>query len=106
MTLTTTPLGERLLVTLEARRLDAAAAPDFKAGMIALIDRGATAVVLDLGKVEFMDSSGLGALVGVLKHLGRSGSLELARLTGGVEKVFALTRMNSVFRIHTDLPAA
>ncbi len=60
----------------------------------------ATRVVLDLSSVGFLDSSGLGAVVAVMKALGPVRRLELSGLTPTVEKVFRLTRMDSVFIIH------
>ncbi len=50
------------------------------------------------------NSSGLGAVVAVRKFLGPDRVLELAGLTPAVEKVFRLTRMDSVFVIHPELP--
>jgi anti-sigma B factor antagonist len=80
-------------------RIDAARAPDFKAEVICLIEEGRQAIVLDLSGVDFIDSSGLGALVGCLKRLGQRGDLALAGAKKPVEKVLALTRMDKVFRI-------
>jgi anti-sigma B factor antagonist len=60
---------------------------------------------MDLASVTFMDSSGLGAMVAALKSLdGRR--LELCGLTGAVDKVFTLTRMDKVFVIHVDADQA
>jgi anti-sigma B factor antagonist len=56
--------------------------------------------------VNFLDSSGLGAVVAVMKLLMPARKLELAGLTATVEKVFRLTRMDSVFTIHTVVPGA
>jgi anti-sigma B factor antagonist len=53
--------------------------------------------------VHFLDSSGLGAVVGVMKLLAPERRLELAGLTPTVAKVFRLTRMDSVFTIHPAL---
>jgi anti-sigma B factor antagonist len=61
-------------------------------------------VVLDMSNVGFLDSSGLGAVVSVMKALGPVRRLELSGLTATVEKVFRLTRMDSVFIIHKSLP--
>jgi anti-sigma B factor antagonist len=63
-------------------------------------------VVLDLSSVNFLDSSGLGAVVAVMKLLLPGRKLELAGLTPTVEKVFRLTRMDSVFIIHPAVPGA
>jgi anti-sigma B factor antagonist len=61
-------------------------------------------VILDLAQVDFLDSSGLGAVVAVMKVLGPTRKLELAGLTPTVEKVFRLTRMDQVFTIHASAP--
>lgn len=97
-------LGERTVVTVGADRLDAAVAEEFKARMIALAEAGSRRIVLDLSPVRFIDSSGLGAVVGVYKFVERRGSLELACPSPPVQKVFNLTRMNRVFVIHDSLP--
>ena len=60
-------------------------------------------VIMDLTAVNFLDSSGLGAIVAVMKLLAPARRLELAGLTPAVEKVFRLTRMVSVFTIHPDV---
>ena len=62
--------------------------------------------MLDLGKVDFIDSSGLGAIVAAMKQLGAQHRLELSDLNENVDKVFRLTRMDTVFRIHTSVGEA
>ena len=74
--------------------------------MLELTENPKQRVVLDLSKVEFLDSSGLGAVVGSMKQLGRSRHLDLAGLTPTVDKVFRITRMNRVFRIYESVEAA
>jgi len=97
-------LGERTLVTVDADRLDAAVADEFKRRVIDLAEAGKQRIVLDLSPVKFIDSSGLGAVVGVFKFVERCGSLELACPSPPVQKVFNLTRMNRIFVIHESLP--
>jgi len=63
-------------------------------------------VVLDLARVKFLDSSGLGAIVAVRKLLGPDRVMELSSLTPTVEKVFRLTRMDTIFTIHPTHEAA
>lgn len=87
------------IVTVPGPHLDAAAADEFKSGLCAIIDGGARSIVLDLSLVEFMDSSGLGAIVACYKHLGTSGSMDLACPQVQVMKVLRLTRMNAIFTI-------
>ena len=94
------------VVHVEETRIDASVAIQFKDQFRNLTDGCNADVVLDLSSVEFLDSSGLGAVVAVRKLLGSGASLELAGLTPAVDKVMTLTRMNSVFPIHRDLDAA
>ena len=88
-----------LVVTVMDRRIDAAVAVRFKDKMQELTEIASDRVILDLSQVEFLDSSGLGAVVGSMKNLGRERKLDLAALTPTVEKVFRITRMDRVFRL-------
>ena len=102
MKLETEQHGSITIVKLCEVRLDAALSVQFKEGMREVVDAGATDIVLDLGSVTFMDSSGLGAIVSVMKYIGREKTFRLAALTAAVDKVFKLTRMDSVFGILTS----
>lgn len=93
------------IVHVREGRIDAACAIDFKEAMREQLEGLDRRVMLDLTQVGFIDSSGLGAVVAVRKMLGPDRVLELAGLTPAVEKVFRLTRMDSVFPIHPQLPA-
>ena len=93
-----------LLVEVMEERIDAAGAIQFKDSMRELAARGNGRVMLDMSRVAFLDSSGLGAVVAVMKLLGPDRKLDLAGLTPTVEKVFRLTRMDSVFVIHPAVP--
>lgn len=96
--------GDMLVVRAMEPRIDAAVAIQFKDRMRDLLAAAPARVVLDLSQVQFLDSSGLGAVVAVMKHLGPGRRLELAGLTPTVQKVFRLTRMDSVFTIHPEVP--
>lgn len=87
-------------------RIDAAVALAFKDGMRATTNDGPETIVLDLRKVDFIDSSGLGAIVATMKHLAPSRKLVLAGLSPAVDKVFKLTRMDSVFSVFSSLDEA
>lgn len=87
-------------------RIDAATAIQFKERMRDATKEGPSRIVLDLSRVQFLDSSGLGAIVAVKKLLGPDRALELSSLTPTVEKVFRLTRMDSIFTIHPSLEVA
>ena len=97
--------GEYLVVTVNATRIDASAALEFKDSMSA-IDESNSKILLNLDQVEFIDSSGLGAVVSVMKHLGEGRKMDLCALTPIAEKVFRLTRIDSIFSIYAILEQA
>lgn len=96
--------GGVLVVRIDESRIDAAGAIAFKESMRTATEKAQTRVILDLSRVEFLDSSGLGAVVSVMKQLGEGCRLELSGLQPAVEKVFRLTRMDQIFTIHPELP--
>ena len=98
--------GDFQVVRVCEPRIDAAVAIRFKDAMREATGNGAPHVVLDLSAVDFVDSSGLGAIVAAMKQLGSTRRLDLAGLTPTVERVFRLTRMDSVFTIHDSLADA
>lgn len=106
MQLDTARNADLMVVSVREDRMDAAVAIDFKDNMRDLTADAPARVVLDLGQVRFLDSSGLGAVIGAMKQLGSHRRLELAALNPAVEKVFRLTRMDSIFVIHADLATA
>ena len=65
-----------------------------------LIDNGATRVVIDCGQMDFIDSSGLGVLVGALKRVReKDGELVLRALNPSPKKVFEITGLTKLFVI-------
>ncbi len=106
MQLESRDLDTTRLITAGGDRLDAAAAIRFKDEMRNLTHDGPARIVLDMSAVSFMDSSGLGAVVGAMKQLNPDQVLELAGLTPTVMRVFSLTRMDTVFTIHPDVQTA
>jgi anti-sigma B factor antagonist len=93
-------VGPDLLVRVFDDRIDAAAAVQFRDAMRAATEAGHARVVLDLARVNFVDSSGLGAIIAVMKHLGGDRTLELAGLQPAVAKVFRLTRLDEIVKVH------
>jgi anti-sigma B factor antagonist len=95
-----------LIVRVDEDRIDAAVAIQFKDRMRELAAGGEGPVILDLSRVNFVDSSGLGAIVAVMKFLAPARRLDLAALAPNVGRVFRLTRMDGVFRILAEAPPA
>ncbi|WP_417271985.1 STAS domain-containing protein [Celeribacter halophilus] len=106
MQLTHQDLGGLRVVRVDETRIDAACAIQFKDAMRALSDSGPARIILDMKRVEFLDSSGLGAVVAALKAIRHGQSLDLAALHPTVMRVFHLTRMDTVFTIHPDVTTA
>ncbi|WP_127113612.1 STAS domain-containing protein [Shimia sediminis] len=92
-----------LVVTVNESRIDAAVAIQFKDKMRESTEEAGDRVVLNLAQVSFIDSSGLGAIVAAMKQLGKDRRLDLAGLNEDVDRVFRLTRMDTVFKIHQSL---
>jgi len=95
-----------IVVRCLAERLDALVALKFKDGIHSMATGPGKRIVLDMSEIKFLDSSGLGAIVAVYKLLGPDWGLDLAGLTDAVARVFKLTRMDSVFRIFSDVQTA
>ncbi|MGH1331584.1 MAG: STAS domain-containing protein [Paracoccaceae bacterium] len=106
MNLETEHFSDALLISVKESRIDAAVAIQFKDSVRALTEGAPDRVILDMTAVEFLDSSGLGAVVAAMKLLGADRKLELAGLSATVEKVFRLTRLDKVFTIHQDAATA
>jgi anti-sigma B factor antagonist len=105
MNIETDIIGGALIARVEQDKIDAAIAIRFKDRMRELTAEVATdRVILDLSRVAFIDSSGLGAIVSVMKLLAPARKLELAGLTENVAKVLRLTRMDTIFVIHAAAP--
>lgn len=90
------------VIRVNATRIDAPTALQFKEEMRSLTAQAVERFILDLQQVDFIDSSGLGAVVASMKQLQPGQALELAALQPIVDKVFRLTRMDTIFRIHGD----
>lgn len=82
------------------KRVDARLATEFKQQLLDAVNAGHPLIALDLSDVEFIDSSGLGAIVSALKHLGDRGDLVIVGARPAVQNLFRLTRMDKVFRMY------
>jgi anti-sigma B factor antagonist len=61
-------------------------------------------VVLDLGGVEWMNSSGLGLLISALTTMRNAGGeMKLARVTDKIESLLVITKLNSVFETYPSV---
>ncbi|MBF0227190.1 MAG: STAS domain-containing protein [Desulfobacterales bacterium] len=88
-----------LIVTPMEKRIDAYSAKDFKGKMVDWINEGNFHILIDLVNVDFIDSSGLNAIVSSLKTIGKNGDLYLCSINETIMSMFRLTRLNRVFKM-------
>lgn len=75
-------------------------APEIKEVIAKLIEERKYSIVINLEKVSYIDSSGIGALISSLSNLKKyQGGLKIINVAGSVRKVFELTKLTSFFEI-------
>ena len=83
--------------------VDMAVADDVRTRLAMLVDRGRAQLVLDLGRVMYIDSSGLGALVSAMKQArAAGGDIKLCGLASDVRALFEMTRLDKVLSLHAS----
>jgi anti-anti-sigma factor len=83
------------------------AAPAMREQLHKLVESGSTKIVIDLSATDFIDSSGLGALISGLKVARQAGGdLRIAAPSTQVESVLSLTNLNRVLRSHPSADSA
>lgn len=84
-------LDSRARVTV-AGELDVATAAELRNALSPLIDGGVSLIAVDLAKVEFIDSTGIGVLVGAMKRMqNRGGAIVVEAASPGVRRVLEMT---------------
>ena len=107
MEITQRTIDEKTCVISLDGTLNARSADQVKESFREVAGKGMHQVVLDLGDVRFIDSSGLAALVSGLKTLNEhDGSLKLASLQSHADLLFKLTMFDKVFEIYDDVDSA
>lgn len=94
------------ILTPAIRRLDASVSAAFKEAIAREMGDKPRALIVDFSKVDFIDSSGLGTLVSLMKMMNGKGEMVLCALNPGIKNMFTLTRMDRIFRISADRAAA
>lgn len=98
--------GAAEIVTLTGT-LDAAVAQEVRDALKKIVAEGRTRLVIDLGAVAFIDSSGLSALVTAFKAArGAGGDVALANLTPAVRSIVELTRLHRIMDVYDTETAA
>ncbi|MET0553702.1 MAG: STAS domain-containing protein [Vicinamibacteria bacterium] len=99
MNIETKTINGILTVRLLDRRLDAHSAPDLKVRLAAPLDAGPRHVVLNLADVDFVDSTGLSAILSLVKRLAPAGSVVLCGCREPIVALLRLTRLDRVLRV-------
>ena len=92
-------IGNVFIAKVLESRITTDVSSRFKQDLIEFVTKGHQLIVLDLSDVIFIDSSGLGAIMGSLKAMGSEHELVLCGAREAVSSVFRLTRMNKVLRM-------
>ncbi len=106
LSLTTRQEGNHTVVVVGGE-IDVYTAPKLREQLIDLASGGSYHLVVDMEGVEFLDSTGLGVLVGGLKRVrAHEGSLRLVCTQERILKIFRITGLTKVFPIHSSIEEA
>lgn len=100
-------VAEQFPVLRLTGELDLSSVPEVRRAIRALIDEGAVNFLINLTNLEFIDSSGLGVLVGGLARVReKQGEIKLVCANRRILRVFEMTRLTQLFEIYQDEQAA
>ena len=106
LTLSTRVEGDRSVVVVGGE-IDVYTAPKLREHIIDLVSNGSHHLIIDMENVDFLDSTGLGVLVGGLKRVrAHEGSLDLVCTQDRILKIFRITGLTKVFAIHATVDEA
>ena len=106
LSLETRTEGDRTVVSVGGE-IDVYTAPQLRERVVDLVAAGQVDLILDLTDVEFLDSTGLGVLVGALNRVrANDGSLALVLTQERILKIFEITGLRKVFPIHQTVAEA
>jgi anti-sigma B factor antagonist len=98
---------ERAEVVTVAGEIDIATYGQLRSMLITAVDAGPGTVVVDMSGVEWIDSTGLGTLVGALKRAReKHGTVRVAGAPGRIAKHFQVTGLSKVFGMHATVDEA
>src|SRR2546423_11407517 len=104
--LETSKQGETNVVSLRGE-IDVYTAPRLRQALIDLVEGGAKDIVVDMDRVDFLDSTGLGVLVGGLKRVkSNEGEMKLVVTQDRIMKIFDITGLAKGFPVFGSLEEA
>lgn len=87
--------------------IDVYTAPRLREAIVTAVEAGHTKLIIDVQRVDFLDSTGLGVLVGALKRVrAEGGSLDIVCTQERILKIFQITGLDKVFGLHGSIDEA
>lgn len=106
LNLSTRDVDDRTVVAVGGE-IDVYTAPKLREQLVELVNEGKYHLIVDMESVDFLDSTGLGVLVGGLKRVrAHDGSLRLVCTQERILKIFRITGLTKVFPIHGSVEEA
>lgn len=94
-------------VVAASGEIDVSSAPQLRDVLVGLIEGGDRRLIMDLDAVDFIDSTGLGVLVGAVRRArAADGDMRLVCSNSRLLKVFSVTGLDEVFAITESVPEA
>jgi len=99
--------GRIAVLTLKGKMMGGPEMQELHDHIKGLMNDGVNNVVADLGKVKWLNSSGLGALMGALTTLrNEGGDLKLAHTSDKINSLLMITKLMSIFETYEDVESA
>jgi anti-sigma B factor antagonist len=99
--------NDRTVLALAGKIMGGPEAVEINEQINNLIDQGKRRIIIDLKEVEWMNSSGLGILIGAITTLrNNDGNLALIHVSERIENLFKITKLHNLFAIYPDLESA
>ena len=107
MTIKEKMYGDIAVLSLKGNLMGEPDTMDVRDKVYSLLQDGVKNVVLDMGKVKWINSSGLGTLIAAMTSVkNKGGELKLANITDKVESLFMITQLIKVFKTYEDVDRA
>jgi anti-sigma B factor antagonist len=107
MKIKTSEKYEAVIIELKGNVMGGEDTKDFNDTLHKLVDEGKTNIVVDLSGVKFMNSSGLGMLIGGLTTMKKAdGHLKLANVTDKIESLLIITKLITIFETYDSVDKA
>jgi anti-sigma B factor antagonist len=104
--LDTSEQGGKTILTVRGE-IDVYTAPRLRQAIVDIVEAGGHDIVVDMERVDFLDSTGLGVLVEALKRVrSHDGDLAIVATQDKILKIFDITGLNKAFGIHASVAEA